>query len=107
MQYVYEEDIKKAFVKEFNKMIQNKDEIIANCVTFLEELLNTSEIEKDNEMVQESAVIAKLIEQMVMDNAKTAINQEEYTKKYEKLAKRYENIQGKINNIEKLKLSKA
>ena len=82
---MYEYDIKKTFVEEFNKMIQNKDEIIADCEIILYQLLDTSEIEREHDgFVQEGEVVAKLIEKLVMDNAKAAMNQDEYSKKQEK-----------------------
>ena len=42
-----------------------------------------------------------------MDNAKAAMNQDEHSKKQEKLMKRYENVKIKIDKFEKMKLEKV
>ena len=56
--HVYEEDIKNTFVEEFNKMIENKDEIITDCEEVLKQLLDTSEIEQEIQALkQEKEVV--------------------------------------------------
>lgn len=104
--HIYEDKLKELFVKAFNEMIENKDEILRDYKEIVETLGDTSKLEKEKlQLENEVEVLIELLKKHVERNAHAALNQEEYEGKYNELANRYEMLKIKIEDIE-IKITK-
>ena len=99
--HIYEDQIKEAFIKAFNSLIENKEEIIIGYEVILEELLDTTKLEKKVATIQnEMEIVEELLRKMVDENSRKAMDQKEYSKKYNELVERYKKVQDELNEIE-------
>lgn len=86
-----EEEIKQAFLKAYNLLMNGKAQMIADSEKVKSLLCDTAEEEKQiAALTQELTVISELVAKTVRENARTAQNQEEYQKSYDELVQRYE-----------------
>jgi len=53
-----------------------------------------------NRMKEETVLLAGMVENIILENAKTAIDQTEYRKKYDALSKRYETAKSRYEELE-------
>ncbi len=99
--HLYEDDLKAAFVKAFNGLIENKDEILKDYEAIIKTLTDTSKLDKESAKLQnECEVVAELIRKCIEENASKVMNQKEYQKRYTGLVKRYEEIKKAISEID-------
>ena len=95
--HLYDEDIKAEFVMQFNKLIENKDEILDNCRLIQDTLTDCSKIDKKiNDLQSKLEVIEGLTRKLIQDNATNAISQEDYVSKYDSLVKKYNGTTEKL-----------
>ncbi len=67
----------------------------------MEELLDTTKLEKKAANIQnEMEVVEELFRKIVDENSRKAMNQKEYSKKYNELVERYKKAQDELNEIE-------
>ena len=86
-----EEELKDLFVMAVNKVIKNKDAILAHINSIYDELFDTTKLEARQEKLEdELVVIAELVDKCIQDNGKAEGCTDEFEKKYNKLVKRYE-----------------
>lgn len=103
--HVTEEQIKNGFINAVNSLIVDKKSIIDECEKLILELTDMSLIEEKEIRLQgERDVIYNLLKDLVAQNSRSVINQNEYNDKYESLRERYEKINEKLSKIESLKL---
>ena len=96
--HLYEDDLKAAFVKAFNNLIENRDEILEGYEAIIKTLTDTSKLDKESTKLQsECEVVAELIRKCVEENASTVMNQKEYQNRYTSLVERYEEIKRAIS----------
>lgn len=99
--HIYEDQIKEAFIKAFNSLIENKEEIIMGYEVILEELLDTTKLEKKVAVIQnEMEVVEELFRKIVDENSRKTMDQKEYSKKYNELVERYKKGQDELNEVE-------
>jgi hypothetical protein len=99
--HLTEDEIKTAFVSATNKFFSNKNEIIADFNTIKTELFSTTSLEKERrELRDEITVVAELIQKGIEENARTAIDQNEYVIHYEALAERYNTAKKRLDDVE-------
>ena len=86
-----EEQIKELFVKAVNLLITDPKEIIRNYEEVRPLIFDTECFDAEiTELQEEMTVTAELIQKCVDENARTAISQDKYKKKYDALVKRFE-----------------
>jgi hypothetical protein len=79
-----EEAIKRLFVSAVNKLLADKDEIIANFGLVKADLFGTESLEAENaELQSEMTITAELIQKCIDENAHIALDQAEYQERYE------------------------
>lgn len=65
-------------------------------------MISTDELEKELAAAQDEMVLlAQMVESLVTENARTALDQTEYNRKYNVLIERYETAKSKREDIEK------
>ena len=89
--HLTENEIKDVFVRAFNQLIGIKDEVIANIRILQQSLSDTSDMAKEQDRLSEDMnVLAGMTEQLIAENARVAMDQDNYKKRYDDLAGRYE-----------------
>ncbi len=95
-----EKTIKELFVKAVNILLTEKDEIIENFNVIKDTLFDIRPLETERSQLQkELNVAAELIQQCIKENARIALDQKEYKKRYDELAKRLDNVQERLDEV--------
>jgi DNA invertase Pin-like site-specific DNA recombinase len=103
--HLTEDEIKTMFVSAVGKLLENKNEIIADLDEIKERLFDTSSLDTEcAELESEIAVTAELIGKCIEENARTIVNQDEFSKRYAALAGRYETAKSRLGEIGEAKL---
>ena len=103
-----QEELEKAFVDVMQKVIAEKDAIFAVCREVLDEVLDTSELDRIATRLQDQALgMAERVRKLVEENARVRRDQEEYQQEYDALAAEHEKLSEKIRSIEEQKKDKA
>jgi len=85
------ETIQHMFLKAYNQMMGNRDNIIEDCEIMRTTLCDCTKLDADIVKLQEEIeVIAGLVKSYVQENASSVQSQEDYTTRYGSLVKRYE-----------------
>lgn len=92
--HLYEEHIKDKFILAMNQILENKDEIIENCL-LLSEHFTVSDDTAIEAVTQEMDVVAELTRNLIQQNSVKPMKQELYKSEYEKLVQRYESLKAK------------
>jgi len=98
--HLKEELIKKAFTSAFNSLIDNKEEILNSYDEIIKKITESSKEEGEIEKIEiESQVLQTSIERLISQNARTAIDQAEYVKKYNALVEKHNNLQKTMQTL--------
>ena len=85
-----EDTIKELFVKAANKLMEDKNEIIANFELIKSVVFDTAGLEKEQAQLQnELEVVSGMIQQAISENAHYALDQKEYQEYYNGLVDRF------------------
>ena len=99
--HLNEDDIKAEFIKEFNSLFNNKDEILENCRLIQATLTDCTGIDAEiDSLLCEIDVISELTKKLVDDNARNVIEQSEYISKYDGYVIRYETAKVKLEKLQ-------
>lgn len=105
--HLTEEEIKRGFLTAFNRILGSRTEIMEAYDEVMEILTDTAELDAEWEALQnESAVVMGLIRKAIEDNAKKAMDQTEYEKKYGGYCERFELARKRLAEIEALRLER-
>ena len=106
--HVTQDELEKAFVSVMQKVIAEKDAIFTVCRDVLDEVLNTTELDRIATRLQDQALgMAERVRKLVEENARVRRDQEEYQKEYDALAAEHEKLSEKIRSIEEQKKDKT
>ena len=98
--YVTQEELEKAFVSVMQRVIAEKDAIIATCRELLEGI-DTAELDAEvAQLENEASSIAERLRKLVEDNARVRIEQAEYQREYDALANEYDRVNLRIQAME-------
>lgn len=99
--HLYEDDIKAEFVKAFNELLQNKEDILENCRLIQSTLTDCTAIDSEIEnLFCEIEVVTELTKKLIDDNSCNIIDQNEYISKYDSYVKRYETAKAKLEKLQ-------
>jgi hypothetical protein len=99
--HLYEEQIQTAFITAVNKLISDKKRIIADFRDCEKVIFNMTEIENEREKLSsELSVTADLIQKIISENARIALDQTEYQKRYDGLVERFESTKLRLSEVE-------
>ena len=95
------EQIQDIFIQAVNGLIENHEEITANLRKGMKMVSDCTALEQERDrMKEETILLAGMVENIILENAKTAIDQTEYRKKYDALSKRYETAKSRYEELE-------
>ena len=98
--HVTEEEIKDVFVKAFNRLVTEREEIVSNATLVRQTLCDTRELEQEKATLgQELAVLVEMTQNCIAENARIAQNQEEYQRHYEGLVARYDTAKARFDEV--------
>lgn len=87
-------------MKAANILLTEKDEIIENFNAIKDTLFDVQSLETERLQLQEELnVVAELIQQCIKENARIALDQKEYQKRYDGLAMRLDSVQGRLDEV--------
>ena len=106
--HVTQDELEKAFVNVMQKVIVEKETIFAVCREVLDEVLDTSDLDRIATRLQDQALgMAERVRKLVEENASVRRDQEEYQREYDALAAEHEKLSEKIQSIEEQKKDKT
>jgi len=98
-----EESIKRMFISAVNKLLADKDVIIANFALLRDDLFGTADLEAERtELQSEMAVVAELIQKCIEENARVALDQTEYQERYNGLVMRFDTVKARFEEVSEL-----
>ena len=98
--HLTDEEIKQAFITATNQLIKKKRGIIKTLNGFLDEVLDTTELEKQQGTLEEQLEhLVDTINESINENARTVQNQEEYERHYNQLVEKYDALQAELNPL--------
>jgi regulator of replication initiation timing len=102
-----EETIKSLFVKTVNKLITEKNEIIAGLEIIKEDLFDNSAIDAQcNDLQSEITVLAEKMQKCVEENSCVAQDQKDYLKRYDELEDRFKKAKRRFEEAGRQRLEK-
>ena len=89
------------------RMIADKDTVLAECQTILDAVLSTAELDRQTAKLQDQSVgLVQRIRELVTQNTRKSMDQEAFQKQYDELAAQHEKLTGKISALQQEKDSK-
>ncbi|MEE5994567.1 MAG: recombinase family protein [Oscillospiraceae bacterium] len=96
------EKIKSFFIQSVNAMLKNRDEVISNLREGIKMVSDCTALEQERDrMKEETVLLAEMVESIIMENARVALDQTEYRKKYDSLSERYETAKSRYEALER------
>ena len=98
--HIREEELKSAFVKTMNQVLERKEEIIETCAQVLATLNDTAPLEQKAERLQaEQDAVNDRIERLIRENAQVAQDQQEYKLRIEALYARCDELKSSMAKV--------
>lgn len=95
-----EDEIKLSFVAAVNRLIANKDEVIANLEGMCQTLFETETLESEREKLStEMYLLQNMIQVAIAENAHVALDQNTYQKRFDELSGKYEDAKRQHDDI--------
>lgn len=102
------ETVQRLFTQAYNRMMENREQIIKDCETMRRALTDFAELDAEIErQLEETQVVAELVKAAVKENASTAQSQEAYLRKYEALTERYEKAAAELERLQNLRTTQS
>ena len=100
--HLTEEDIKEKFIAAFNQLIPDRERLIEDCRVMQAALCDCTEVDAAiEEALQETEVLAEMVQRGVDENSRVAQDQDDYNKRYAGLLQRYEAASAKLATLQK------
>ncbi len=95
-----EDYIKKLFITAANKLLAEKDEIIDNFESIKDVLYDTGPLESQQvELQSEMEIVTEMIQHCIGENARFALDQNEYQKRYDSLSQRFKDTKTSLESV--------
>ena len=89
------------------RLLASRQEVLEDCKRVLDEVLTTDEQARQIGKLQDQAVgLAQRIRELVNENARTQMTEEEFSPEYDRLVSQYEKLAAKIAAIQREKEDK-
>ena len=103
--HLTEDEVKAMFLKAYNQLMGNREQVIADCELMLEMLTDCTGLDMNITKVNEEiAAVSEQVGSSIRENASTVLSQDEYESRYSSLVKRYEKA---VRKLKKLNAEKA
>lgn len=99
--HIMEEEIKATFITALNRLLKNREDLIANVKQICDILCDTTELEKERQSYNDEMIeTAEMVEAAMLENARVPLDQEEYRKKNDELSIKFENAKFKYDELD-------
>ena len=99
--HLTDEEIKAVFLAAYNKLLICKETVIQECRTVISDLTDTTELTAGyDRLLHETTMFSEMLNQCIYENARVALDQEEYQKRYEELTQRYEAARSQLEIVD-------
>lgn len=106
--HLTEEGIKEAFIKAFNILTKDKENLLNDCRIMQETLTDTTELDgKIQTETAELEVVGEMIKKAVEENTRIEQDQREFWEKYDSLRDRYQRLSDDIYHLNFMKTKRA
>ena len=101
------EQIEQAFLKAINALLKNRDSLMQVYEDVLAVLTDCSKLDAEiAQLEDESNIVVELMNKCVAENARKAMDQEEYQRQYSSYNTRYEGIRKKLDKLKNKRLER-
>lgn len=101
------EQIEQAFLHAINALLKNRDSLMQVYEDVLAVLTDCSKLDAEiAQLEDESNIVMELMNKCVADNARKAMDQEEYLRQYSSYNIRYEGIRKKLDKLKNKRLER-
>ena len=98
--HITEEEIKVLFLNAVNRLLKQRDELIANVKLICKVVSDTSELETERtKYADEMTLVADMVQAAMVENARVSLDQNEYRQKNDTLAARFEEAKKKYDEL--------
>ena len=98
--HLTENEIKGAFIRAVNQLIENKEDILSNITMLKKRLTDIASLEKERDALElDLNMLTDQVQQLIAENAQVAQDQDEYGRKYNGLVSRYEETKKKYDQV--------
>jgi hypothetical protein len=98
--HLTDEEIQQYFLSAANKLLSTKAAVIANGREMQTILFDTTELETEQaQLIEETQVVSDMVQQAIQENARTALNQAEYQKRYDSLVQRFDRAKARLEEV--------
>ncbi len=105
--HLIEDEIKERFLKAYNSLMADKEQLLDACRIMQAALTDCSAIDAEmGALRQEIEVVMELTRKCIEENSRQAQNQTEYTRRYDGYVQRYEAAKAKLENLERQRLER-
>ncbi len=100
--HLTEEAIKEKFIQAYNQLIPDRERLIEDCRIMRDTLCDCTELNQEIDgALQETEVLAEMVQRGVEENSRVAQDQDDYNKRYAGLLQRYEAASAKMAVLQK------
>ena len=79
----------------------NKEEVIKDCENTVLSFVSTEDLDsKISKLQKESEIIVELMKNLIYENSRKMMNQDEYNEKYNSYTEKYEKIKSELSKLE-------
>jgi len=98
--HLTEDEIKVMFLKAYNNLMGNREQVIADCSLMLEMLSDHTKLDAQTAKANEEiALVSGLVSACVYENAEKAIDQDAYSSKYNSLVDRHQKALARLDRL--------
>lgn len=98
--HLTEDDIKEAFVRAANQLIENKADVLDSITLLRERLTDTEALEEERDRLSTDLnLLADKVQQLIAENTRVAQNQDDYIKNYNELVRCYEKTKIRYDQV--------
>ena len=98
--HLTDEEIQQAFLTAANSMLATKATVIADAKEMMGLLFDTTALEQEqDELLQETQLVSDMVQQCIQENARIALDQTDYQKRYSTLTARFEKAKTRLETV--------
>ncbi len=102
-----EDEIKERFLKTYNALMLDRDQLLENGYIMQETLTDCTAIDAEMDALrQELEIVTELTRKCIEENSHRAQDQEEYARRYDGYVRRYDAAKEKLERLEQQKLER-
>ena len=98
--HLTDDEIKAFFISAVNKLLPEKDRLIKAFDTIKSTAFDTSDLDAEKKALeQEMVVVSEMMQQSIYENARVALDQTEYQKRYDGLTERFGKAKARLEEV--------